>query len=232
MSDAQRDEADDDVPCAPLFATETMAELSARQGRLPDALAIYRHLVREAEATAPGDADRLARWRARLAELEGGPADTPAAATSGAGNPKRPPATPPMPARAAAPMAPSLAAVVRQRPSLVIREPVRSGQVVYADGRDLIVLASVNPGAQLLADGHIHIYGALRGRAVAGARGHRDAQVFCLALDPELVGVDAGYLLNDDIPAALRGAAARVFLTDAGTCTVLPLAPSQRSSIR
>ena len=77
--------------------------------------------------------------------------------------------------------------------------------MVYADGRDLIVLAAVNPGAQLLADGHIHIYGALRGRAVAGARGHRDAQVFCLALDPELVGVDAGYLLSDDIPPALRG---------------------------
>ena len=81
--------------------------------------------------------------------------------------------------------------------------------MVYADGRDLIVLASVNPGAQLLADGNIHVYGALRGRAVAGAQGYRDAQLFCLALDPELVGVDAGYLLNDDIPAALRGAAPR-----------------------
>ncbi|MES1207025.1 MAG: septum site-determining protein MinC [Pseudomonadota bacterium] len=231
MPDAQTEEPDDDVPCAPLFATETMAELSARQGRLPDAVAIYRHLVREAEAGGAGDADRLARWKARLAELEGGPANAPAAAASSAGNRPPPPATPPIPARAA-PVAPSLAAAVRQRQSLVIREPVRSGQVVYADGRDLIVLASVNPGAQLLADGHIHVYGALRGRAVAGARGHRDAQVFCLALDPELVGVDAGYLLSDDIPAALRGAAARVYLTEAGTCAVVPLQPAQRSSIR
>ncbi|MFL5305987.1 MAG: septum site-determining protein MinC [Polyangia bacterium] len=231
MAEAQTREADDDVPCAPLFATETMAELSARQGRLPDAVAIYRHLVREAEAGGAVDADRLGRWKARLAELEGGPAGAAAAPTRDAGNRPPPPTTPAIPARAA-PVAPSLAAAVRQRPSLVIREPVRSGQVVYADGRDLIVLAAVNPGAQLLADGHIHIYGALRGRAVAGARGHRDAQVFCLALDPELVGVDAGYLLNDDIPAALRGGAARVYLTDAGTCAVVPLAPAQRSSIR
>ncbi|HSS40419.1 MAG TPA: septum site-determining protein MinC, partial [Polyangia bacterium] len=227
MSDTQTEEADDDVPCAPLFDTETMAELSARQGRLPDAVAIYRHLVREAEAGKGSDADRLARWRARLSELEGAPGNAPAPAPSPAGAPAASPSRAP-----AAPLAPSLAALPRHRPSLVIREPVRSGQVVYADGRDLIVLASVNPGAQLLADGNIHVYGALRGRAVAGAQGHRDAQVFCLALDPELVGVDAGYLLSDDIPAPLRGGAARVYLTDAGTCAVVPLAPAQRSSIR
>ena len=229
MSDAQTEEADD-VPCAPLFATETMAELSARQGRLPDAIAIYRHLVREAEAGGAVDAGRLGRWKARLAELDPGSASASAPAST-AGDPAPVPAPPPSRGRAA-PVAPSLAAAVRQRPSLVIREPVRSGQVVYADGRDLIVLAPVNPGAQLLADGNIHIYGALRGRAVAGAQGYRDAQLFCLALDPELVGVDAGYLLNDDIPAALRGGAARVYLTDAGTCAVVPLAPAQRSSIR
>ncbi len=231
MSEAQTDEADDDVPCAPLFATETMAELSARQGRLPDAVAIYRHLVREAEAGRGGDAERLTRWKARLTELEGGAGGAPPAPTSTAAHSAGAPATPP-PRAPAAPLAPSLAALPRHRPSLVIREPVRSGQVVYADGRDLIVLASVNPGAQLLADGNIHVYGALRGRAVAGAQGHRDAQVFCLALDPELVGVDAGYLLSDDIPATLRGAAARVHLTDAGTCAVVPLMPSPRLSMR
>jgi septum formation inhibitor MinC len=223
MSDALTDADDDDVPCAPLFATETMAELSARQGRRPDAVAIYRHLVREAEAGGAVDADRLARWKARLIELEGDSGEAPAPATSTAGNPARAPA---------APLAPSLAALPRHRPSLVIRDPVRSGQVVYADGRDLIVLASVNPGAQLLADGHIHVYGALRGRAVAGAQGHRDAQVFCLALDPELVGVDAGYLLSDDIPEALRGRAARVHLTDAGTCAVSALTPAARPAVR
>src|SRR4029079_6861462 len=90
-----------------------------------------------------------------------------------------------------------------------IDQPVRSGQVIYAEGRDLIVLASVHPGAQLLADGNIHVYGRLKGRAVAGARGARDAQVFCLALDAELVGVDTGYLTSDDIPPDLRRGAVR-----------------------
>ncbi|HVV53108.1 MAG TPA: hypothetical protein VHO06_25850, partial [Polyangia bacterium] len=65
-----------DVPCPPMFATETMAELSARQGRIGDALAIYRHLV--GAGGAPDD--RLARWKARLAELESGPAPAPAEA--------------------------------------------------------------------------------------------------------------------------------------------------------
>jgi len=95
--------------------------------------------------------------------------------------------------------------------------------VIYAEGRDLIVVASVNPGAQVLADGNIHIYGALKGRAVAGAHGQRDAQVFCLTLEAELVGVDTGYLLSDDIPPARWGGAARISLTPEGTCTVTSL---------
>ena len=63
---------------------------------------------------------------------------------------------------------------------------------MYAEGRDLIAMASVHPGAQLIADGNIHVYAPLKGRAVAGARGARDAQVFCLALEAELVGVGTG----------------------------------------
>jgi septum site-determining protein MinC len=102
--------------------------------------------------------------------------------------------------------------------------------VIYAEGRDLIVLASVHPGAQLLADGNIHVYGRLKGRAVAGARGARDAQVFCLALEAELVGVDTGYLTSDDIPPDRRGAAARVFLTPEGKCEVAALSPTQQSA--
>jgi len=182
-----------------MFATETMAELSARQGRLADAVAIYRHLLSGAEAN-----ERTEKWKVRLAELEAG-------ATSAAA----PAQTPTAPAEvAAAPV---------QRPSLVIQEPVRSGQVIYAEGRDLIVVAPVHAGAQLLADGNIHVYGPLKGRAVAGAHGLREAQLFCLALEAELVGVDTGYLLSDDIPAPLRGGPARVFLTAEGTCAVAAL---------
>ena len=190
-----------------MFATETMAELSARQGRVADAVAIYRHLLREAEAS-----ERTEKWRGRLAELEAGAVGAAAPAPTGA-----PPATRSTPAPV------EVAAATGPRASLVIREPVRSGQVIYAEGRDLIVVAPVHPGAQLLADGHIHVYGPLKGRAVAGAHGLRDAELFCLALEAELVGVDTGYLLSDDIPAALRGGPARVFLTAEGTCTVAAL---------
>ena len=202
----------------PLFATETMAELSARQGRVADAVAIYQQLLRGAEAGAPGMPDdaarveRIEKWKRRLAELAGNGAGTAAVARpSGAA------------AEPIAPAAAEVAAPAGPRESLVIREPVRSGQVIYAEGRDLIVVASVHSGAQLLADGNIHVYGALKGRAVAGAHGQRDAQLFCLALEAELVGVDTGYLINDDIPAALRGGPARVFLTAEGTCAVAAL---------
>ncbi|HXJ20752.1 MAG TPA: septum site-determining protein MinC [Polyangia bacterium] len=209
MSDASPDgpEAAEDVPCAPLFATETMAELSARQGRTADAVSIYRHLLRGAESD-PAAADRIERWRSRLLELEGG---------AGAGSAKAPPAAVPARSQAPAPAAPPL------RTALVVRDPVRSGQVIYADGRDLVVMAPVNPGAQLLADGHIHVYGPLKGRAVAGARGMRDAQVFCLALEAELVGVDTGYVVSADVPEALWGGPARVFLSPDGTCVLAAL---------
>jgi septum site-determining protein MinC len=105
---------------------------------------------------------------------------------------------------------------------LVVREPVRSGQIVYAQNGDLIVLAAVNPGAQLLADGNIHVYAPLRGRAVAGVRGAAEAQIFCFRLEAELVGIDAAFLLSDDIPAALRGRSVRVWL-EGGRCRLAPI---------
>ena len=202
-----------------MFATETMAELSARQGRLADAVAIYRHLLSGAEANA-----RTEKWKARLAELEAGvtSAAAPAAPAQTASAPAQSVSAPAQTASAPAPA--EVTAAIGQRPSLVIQEPVRSGQVIYAEGRDLIVVAPVHAGAQLLADGNIHVYGPLKGRAVAGAHGLREAQLFCLALEAELVGVDTGYLLSDDIPAALRGGPARVFLTADGTCAVAALA--------
>jgi septum site-determining protein MinC len=200
-----------EVLCPPMFATETMAELSARQGRVADALAIYRHLL-GATGSAAADAGRVEKWCARVAELE-------------AGAPSPDPKVAVVPAPAPAPRAPALpsrttAAAVG---SLVVRDPVRSGQVVYAKGRDLIVVAPVHPGAQLLADGNIHVYGALKGRAVAGVQGRREVEVFCLSLEAELVGVDAGYLLSDDLPPALWGAPARVFLTPQGSCAAVAL---------
>jgi septum site-determining protein MinC len=93
------------------------------------------------------------------------------------------------------------AAAVQPAPTgaLVIDKPLRSGQQVYARGRDLVVLAMVNPGAEVIADGHIHVYAPLRGRAIAGARGNADARIFAFGLEPELVSI-AGLYRNGETP--------------------------------
>lgn len=96
------------------------------------------------------------------------------------------------PVEAAAPATPPLGA-------LVIDKPLRSGQQVYARGRDLVVLAMVNAGAEVIADGHIHVYAPLRGKAMAGARGNADARIFALSLEPELLSI-AGIYRTSDVP--------------------------------
>ena len=105
---------------------------------------------------------------------------------------------------------------------MIVRQPVRSGQVVYAEGTDLIVLAPVNPGAQLIADGNIHVYSTLRGRAVAGAKGYADARIFCMKLEAELIAVNGAYVTFDDIPADRRNRPVQVFVQN-GACVIAPL---------
>jgi septum site-determining protein MinC len=83
--------------------------------------------------------------------------------------------------------------------ALVVDRPLRSGQQVYARGRDLVVLAMVNAGAEVIADGHIHVYAPLRGKAMAGARGNADARIFSLSLEPELLSI-AGIYRTSDTP--------------------------------
>ena len=77
--------------------------------------------------------------------------------------------------------------------ALVIDKPLRSGQQVYARGRDLVMLAMVNPGAEVIADGHIHVYAPLRGRAIAGARGNAEARIFALGMEAELISIAGLY---------------------------------------
>jgi len=91
-----------------------------------------------------------------------------------------------------------------QRLSKVITRPVRSGQQIYAEGADLIVLAQVSEGAEVLADGHIHIYGSLRGRALAGVRGDESARIFCQQLEAELVSIAGNFVLQDALPKSLH----------------------------
>ena len=83
--------------------------------------------------------------------------------------------------------------------ALVIDKPLRSGQQVYARGRDVVVLSMVNPGAEIIADGHIHVYAPLRGKAIAGARGNTEARIFSTCLEPELISI-AGVYRTSEVP--------------------------------
>lgn len=85
------------------------------------------------------------------------------------------------------------------RPSKLLTRPVRSGQQFYAEGADLIVTTQVGEGAEVLADGHIHVYGALRGRALAGVKGDKSARIFCQSLEAELVSVAGVFMLSDEL---------------------------------
>lgn len=90
-------------------------------------------------------------------------------------------------------------------PSKLVTQPIRSGQQVYARGGDLVVAAPVSAGAELMADGHIHVYGTLRGRALAGVQGDRNARIFCSELKAELIAIAGEYLLSEHMDAGLRG---------------------------
>lgn len=110
-------------------------------------------------------------------------------------------AAPPEPSPAAAP-APVPAV---HTPTRVVTQPVRSGQQIYARGGDLIVTGAVSAGAEVLADGHIHVYGTLRGRALAGVRGLVSAHIYCRRLDAELVSIGGHYRIAEDILDGERG---------------------------
>ncbi len=96
--------------------------------------------------------------------------------------------------------------------SLVVAEPVRSGQSVMFPKGDVTVIGSVASGAEVLAGGSVHIYGALRGRAVAGAVGRSNARIFCRRFEAELVSIDGFYKTADQMDPALRGRAVEVAL--------------------
>lgn len=102
------------------------------------------------------------------------------------------------PAPASAPAAPTPVPVEVVAPSaLVVDRPLRSGQQVYAKGRDLVLLQMVNPGAEIIADGHIHVYAPLRGKAIAGARGNAQARIFALCMEPELISIAGIYRTSE-----------------------------------
>lgn len=111
------------------------------------------------------------------------------------------------PEASAAPSAPAI-----NNPSKIINRPVRSGQQVYAEGGDLILLAPVSEGAEVIADGNIHVYSTLRGRALAGVKDNPDARIFCQQLEAELVSIAGHFILNDTLRESCWKKAAQIYL--------------------
>ena len=117
--------------------------------------------------------------------------------------------------------APNAASVPRSGPAAtpapktrLVTDPVRSGTQIYARGGDLVVTAAVSPGAELVADGNIHVYGVLRGRALAGASGDAAARIFCTRLEAELVSIAGRYLVSEQLPADSQSAPVQIALVD------------------
>jgi septum site-determining protein MinC len=118
--------------------------------------------------------------------------------TVGQGKPMTAPAkTPPAKKAVVAPVAKE--APKQSTPTKLITTPIRSGMSIYAKDADLIVIAPVSAGAELLADGNIHVYGPLRGRALAGVQGNTQARIFCRTLEAELVAIAGYYLVKEDM---------------------------------
>ena len=141
-----------------------------------------------------------------------------------------PPAPPAAPAPVEAPPPPpqASAAPATAAPTMVVERPLRSGQQVYAKGGDLVLLAGMSPGSEVIADGCIHCYGPLRGRALAGARGDTSARIFSTNFGPELVSIAGVYrTFERGIPQAVAGRSAHVRLSGSDTLHTLEITPLQ-----
>lgn len=108
---------------------------------------------------------------------------------------------------------------VEMAPSTVmVTEPVRSGQRLVSERGDLVVVASVSSGAELIAHGNVHVYGTLRGRALAGVHGDTEARIFCQRLEAELIAIAGFYKTSEALGAAGTGQRVQVFLQDEALC--------------
>lgn len=117
------------------------------------------------------------------------------------------------PAEPLAPPPPPPPAPGTARPTMIHDQPVRAGQRIWAQGGDLIVTSTVNAGGEVIADGNIHVYGALRGRAIAGGGNNAEARVFAQNFDPELISIAGYYAVRDGLTGAPIGKAVQVRLT-------------------
>ena len=95
----------------------------------------------------------------------------------------------------------------------LITQPIRSGQRIYANG-DLVILAQVSAGAEIMAEGNIHVYNTLRGRALAGVRGNTEARIFCFDLQAELISIAGNYKVSEDLDESVRNKPVQIYLQD------------------
>ncbi len=208
-------------------------ELEAQYGERPDFFEDD-PILADLSALAPEHADAtidfeqlgelLHQHRLRLLAVRGGSAEQRAAAAQ-LGLLLAPELPAPGAARASEP---APVAEIAPPGALVVDRPLRSGQQVYARGRDLVLLAMVNHGAEVIADGHIHVYAPLRGRAIAGARGWPEARIFARDMQPDLVSIAGVYRTSDaSLGPEIWGAAAvvRLVSTDAGDSLVFEPIP-------
>ena len=207
------------LPATPDVATaRALLDALRAAGTIPVALA-YGSSDNERLAIALG-LPLLAKFRAQYEPADAGaPSDAEVAAEAPARAPARKAAAAtPEPA----PQKPGPASVAAAEPGMLQTAPIRSGQQIYAEHRDLTVLGTVGAGAEVIADGSIHIYGALRGRALAGARDNPQARIFCREFHAELVAIAGHYRVMEDIPAEVRGKPAQVWLEN-GTIHIAAL---------
>lgn len=199
-------------------------------GRLGDTPNLFNHDPLVIDLTTLREADEVIDFAALIALLRdsrmqpvavagGSAAQMEAALAAGLPEAPEPPAPKPRPVREVE----VIREVVREVPvevpvaanTLVIDKPLRSGQQVYAKGGDLVVLAAVNFGAEVIADGHIHVYAPLRGKAIAGHRGNTQARIFSTCLEPELIAIAGVYRTTETaLPAEVQGKPAQVRLVD------------------
>jgi septum site-determining protein MinC len=197
-------------------------ELAARFGDIPDFfdheplvidLTPLQATQADADIDFPALLTLLRQYRVQPIAVRGGSPAQMAAALA-AGLVAAPDAVPPRaPAQAQPAEAERTAAPEPAQDALVVDKPLRSGQQVYARGRDLVLLSMVNPGAEVIADGHIHVYAPLRGKAIAGARGNSAARIFTLCLEAELISIAGVYRTSDvPLPADVLGRPTQVRL--------------------
>lgn len=165
--------------------------------------------------------DRLATRNVRIMGIEGArpsllAADMPPAMADGrpTADIEEPAPEEPGKAKAATSAAPPppLPAPPKAVPSIIVTEPVRSGQsLIFTEG-DITIIGSVASGAEVIAGGSIHVYGTLRGRAMAGTMGNASARIFCRKLEAELVAIDGYYKTAEDLGPDLRGKAVQLWL--------------------